>query len=132
MLQWMPCQLTLLIFRLWCSGKTSDQKDKSKPIFTILSKPLPIDRAAQSHINTDQAGFFSNFTTHAFCNILTSLHLAAESVVFSQMLVFGPGRPVHQQNTLFIRGKNIAKGSQYRCIHNCHITILLCRQEKGP
>ena len=109
-----PIEFAFLIPFFQLADKGCNQKYKSKPIFTLGPKPGPIDRAPQLQSSAFETGFLPDLSSHAANNVLARLHLAAQAVVFAEMLIRLPGIPMHQQGLGTIGGNNITKRANDR------------------
>lgn len=113
----MPQQLALAVAADRFSFVGGDQEDKAQPVLAVWSKTCPVDGPAQLHGCADETAFFLDFPGHAGENIFACFHFAAQTVIFSEMLVALAGNAVDQQGFPARGRKNVAKGSDNGCVH---------------
>lgn len=114
----MPSKLAFGATFFGLADKSGDQKNEAEPVFSVGSEAGPIHRAAQMQLLAENACLLLNFPHHAGMHILVRPHLAAQAVVFAEMLIILPGIAAQEQNLAAVRGKDITKGADDGFVHD--------------
>lgn len=89
-----------------------DEEDETEPGFAVLAEARPANGAAQAEAIAFQSCLFADFPFHGGDDVLACFHLAAEAVVFAEVMVLWPTIAMDEEDAVALRAEDVAEGGE--------------------
>src|SRR5262245_37310546 len=113
-----PRQRSFGISVFWYAGPRVDQKEEAEPILAGFAEARPADGAAQAQRGAFDARLLADLAAHAGDDIFVRIELAAEAVVFAEVIVVGPRVAMDEQHAFAIGGEDVTERRENRREHD--------------